>query len=75
MCAIQASKVDLKPIFLLHVNTYNLLAFLAMLILSTYCCSSVVLVESNSTSPCNGGLGKCLLLEDDMEFSMNPYIC
>ena len=74
MCAIQASKVDLKPTFLLHVNTYNLLAFLAMLILGAYCCSSAVLVESISTSRCNGGLGECLLLEDDMEFPMNPYI-
>nr|POE92658.1 hypothetical protein CFP56_35201 [Quercus suber] len=51
-----------------------LLAFLAMLMLSAYCCSSAVLVESNSTSLCNGGLGECLLLEDDMEFPMNPYI-
>ena len=51
-----------------------LLAFLAMLILGAYCCSSAVLVESISTSPCNGGLGECLLLEDDMEFPMNPYI-
>ena len=44
-----------------------LLAFLAVLILSAYCCSSAVLVESNSTPPCNG---ECQLLEDDM----NPYI-
>ncbi|KAL0008866.1 hypothetical protein SO802_010368 [Lithocarpus litseifolius] len=36
--------------------------------------SSAVLVESNSTSPCNDGLGKCQLLEEDMEFPMNPYI-
>ena len=51
-----------------------LLAFLAVLILRAYCCSSAVLVESNSTPPGNGGLGECLLLEDDMEFPMNPYI-
>ncbi|KAL0008861.1 hypothetical protein SO802_010363 [Lithocarpus litseifolius] len=51
-----------------------LLAFLAILILSAYCCSSAVLVESNSTSPCNGGVGECQLLEDDMDFPMNPYI-
>ena len=51
-----------------------LLAFLAVLILRAYCCSSAVLVDSNSTPPGNGGLGECLLLEDDMEFPMNPYI-
>lgn len=56
------------------MEAYNLLAFLAMLILSAYCCSSAVLVESNSTPPCNGGLGECQLLDDDMEFPMNPYI-
>jgi len=44
-----------------------LMAFLAILILSAYCCSSAVHVESNSTPPCNG---ECQLLEDDM----NPYI-
>ena len=43
------------------------MAFLAILILSAYCCSSAVHVESNSTPPCNG---ECQLLEDDM----NPYI-
>ena len=60
--------------FVVKMEAYNLLAFLAMLILSAYCCSSAVLVKSNSTSPCNGGLGECQLLEDDMEFPMNPYI-
>nr|POE55820.1 hypothetical protein CFP56_43339 [Quercus suber] len=53
------------------MEAYNLLAFLAMLILSAYCFCSAVLVQSNSTPPCNG---ECLLLEDDMEFPMNPYV-
>ncbi len=49
------------------------LAFFVMLILfSTYCDGSDVLVESNTTSSCNGGLGECLI-EDDLEFLVNPH--
>ena len=48
------------------------LAFFVMLILSTYCDGSAVLVESNTTSSCNGSLGECLI-DDDLEFLVNPY--
>ena len=49
------------------------MAFFVMLILiSTYCDGSDVLVESNTTSSCNGGLGECLI-EDDLEFLVKPY--
>ena len=44
-----------------------------LILISTFCDGSAVLVESNTTtSLCNGGLGECLI-EDDLEFLVNPY--
>ncbi|GMY14060.1 receptor-like protein kinase feronia [Fagus crenata] len=44
-----------------------------LIFISTFCDGFAVLVESNTTtSSCNGGLGECLI-EDDLEFLVNPY--
>jgi|UniRef100_A0A2N9IQM6 hypothetical protein len=51
---------------------YPLAFFVMLILISTYCDGSDVLVESNTTSSCNGGLGECLI-EDDLEFLVNPY--
>ncbi|GMY14000.1 receptor-like protein kinase feronia [Fagus crenata] len=51
---------------------YPLAFFVMLILISTYCDVSDVLVESNTTSSCNGGLGECLI-EDDLEFLVNPY--
>ncbi|KAL0004476.1 hypothetical protein SO802_012037 [Lithocarpus litseifolius] len=51
------------------------LAFFVLLIFtfSAYSCASTILVESNTSSSCNGSLGECVI-EDDLEFLVDPYI-
>ena len=51
------------------------LAFFVLLIFtfSAYSCASTFLVESNTSSSCNGSLGECVI-EDDLEFLVDPYI-
>ncbi|GMY14002.1 receptor-like protein kinase feronia [Fagus crenata] len=51
---------------------YPLAFFVMLILISTYCDGSDVLVESSTTSSCNGSLGECLI-EDDLEFLVNPY--
>ena len=51
---------------------YPLAFFVMLILISTYCDGSDVLVKSNTTSSCNGGLGECLI-EDDLEFLVNPH--
>ncbi|GMY14039.1 receptor-like protein kinase feronia [Fagus crenata] len=53
-------------------GTYPVALLVMMLILNAYCCDSSVLVESNTTSPCNGRLAECLI-EDSSELEVNPY--
>lgn len=51
------------------------LAFFVLLIFtfSAYSFASTILVESNTSSSCNGSLGECVI-EDDLEFLVDPYI-
>ena len=56
-------------------NRIYLLAFFVLLIFtfSAYSCASTILVESNTSSSCKGSLGECVI-EDDLEFLVDPYI-
>lgn len=38
-----------------------------------YCCASTILVESNTSSSCNGNLDECVI-EDDLGFLVDPYL-
>ncbi|KAM4109581.1 hypothetical protein ACB094_03G129900 [Castanea mollissima] len=51
------------------------LAFFVLLIFtfSAYSCASTILAESSTSSSCNGSLGECVI-EDDLEFLVDPYI-
>ena len=55
-------------------GTYPLALFvMLMLLLNTYCCDAAVLVKSKTTVSCDGRLNECLI-EDDLEFLVNPFI-
>ena len=57
---------------------YTLVPFLVILILLFYpYCSAAaaILVKSNTTVHCNGGLNECLIEDEvELDFTMNPYV-
>ena len=57
---------------------YPLVPFLVILILLFYpYCSAAagILVKSNTTVHCNGGLNECLIKDEvELDFMMNPYV-
>lgn len=60
------------------MEAYNRIYPLAVFVLliftfSAYSCASTILVDSNTSSSCKGSFGECVI-EDDLEFLVDPYI-